>query len=70
MTIKTLDLLTPRERVMLKLLADGKSSSEIADKIDLTAGSVRVYLHDLYRKLGLRNRTQAAVWAIRNGVTK
>jgi DNA-binding NarL/FixJ family response regulator len=56
-----IDTLTPRERDVLTLLAEGASSKEIATKLGLTAGTVRAHLHTIYGKLGVENRTQAAV---------
>lgn len=53
--------LTPRERDILALLAEGDSSKQIAARLGLTPGTVRAYLHTIYEKLGVENRTQAAV---------
>lgn len=53
--------LTPRERDILALLAEGDSSKQIATRLGLTPGTVRAYLHTIYEKLGVDNRTQAAV---------
>lgn len=58
---KKLDTLTPRERDIIALLAEGASSKEIAKQLGLTAGTVRAHLHTIYGKLGVENRTQAAV---------
>jgi DNA-binding NarL/FixJ family response regulator len=57
--------LTDREVQMLKLLVEGRSSAYIAEKVGLTGGTTRVYLHDLYRRLGVENKTQAAVWYLK-----
>ncbi len=56
-----LSCLTPRERDILALLAEGDSSKQIAARLGLTPGTVRAYLHTIYEKLGVENRTQAAV---------
>lgn len=53
--------LTPRERDILTLLAEGDSSKQIARRLGLTPGTVRAYLHTIYEKLGVENRTQAAL---------
>jgi len=53
--------LTARERDILALLAEGGSSKQIAARLGLTPGTVRAYLHAIYEKLGVENRTQAAV---------
>lgn len=62
--------LTGREAEMLRMLVKDWSAPEIADKLDLTSGTVRVYLHDLYRKIKVKGRAGAAVWAVRNGLVK
>ncbi len=57
--------LTARDRRMLELLATGADGARLAAKLGLTPGTVRVYLHFLYRKLGVRNRTEATLWYLR-----
>lgn len=47
---------------MLELLALGASTREMAGHMGYVEGTVRVYLHNLYRKLGVKNRTGAVVW--------
>ena len=54
--------LTERDVKMLELLAQGEPSKEIARKLGYRAGTMRVYLHDLYRKLHVSNKTAAVVW--------
>ncbi len=53
--------LTPREQEILALIATGKSNQEIAEALYITAGTVRVHVHTILHKLGVRDRTQAAV---------
>lgn len=53
------DPLTERELGIIHLLAAGKSNQEIADKLVLTVGTVKWYLHQIYGKLHVTNRTQA-----------
>lgn len=53
--------LSAKEQDILALLSQGATSKEIASRVGLTAGTVRVYLHTIYEKLGVSNRTQAAV---------
>lgn len=50
---------TERELQILRLLADGLSNSEVAGRLMLTEGTVKWHLHNLYAKLGVRNRTGA-----------
>ena len=53
------DLLTARELEVFELLVSGLKNREIADKLDLSEGTVRIYLSTIYRKLGVNSRTQA-----------
>ncbi len=53
--------LTPREQEILALIATGKSNQEIAEALYITPGTVRVHVHTVLHKLGVRDRTQAAV---------
>ncbi len=54
--------LGPRERRVLELLAQGASNKEIARELGISEGTVRTHLERLYRKLGVRSRTEAAAW--------
>lgn len=56
--------LTRREQEILALVAAGKSNQEIAETLYITPGTVRVHVHTIIQKLGVRDRTQAAVLAI------
>jgi two-component system, NarL family, nitrate/nitrite response regulator NarL len=53
-----------RERQILSQLARGKSNKEIARLFSITESTVKVHLKALLRKIGARNRTQAAIWAV------
>jgi DNA-binding NarL/FixJ family response regulator len=55
--------LTPQERAILDLIADGLTNREIADRIHLAEKTVRNYVSNLLTKLGMERRTQAAVYA-------
>jgi DNA-binding NarL/FixJ family response regulator len=55
--------LTPQERNILDLIADGLTNREIADRIHLAEKTVRNYVSNLLIKLGMERRTQAAVYA-------
>ena len=61
--------LTQRERDLLRLLGAGATNREIAERLGLTDGTVKNYVSTLLGKTGLRDRTQLAVWAIRQGLT-
>ena len=60
--------LTPREREVLALLAAGMSNQEIADKLTLAVGTVRLYVSSILAKLGAPNRTSAAIIALKHGL--
>jgi DNA-binding NarL/FixJ family response regulator len=53
--------LSPREREILELLADGFPNKEIADRVGLTDGTVRWHLRHVYHKLHVRSRMEAAL---------
>jgi DNA-binding NarL/FixJ family response regulator len=57
-----------REYEVLRLLAQGLSNVDIAQQLYLTEGTVRNYTSDIFKKLGVADRTQAAVAAIRYGL--
>lgn len=61
-----LDLLTSRERELLKLLSGGMNNKEIAEKLLLSERTVKNHLSNIFKKLDVADRTQAAVFAIRN----
>ena len=58
--------LTDREIELLKLLANGNSNKEISQKLEISENTVKSHLRHIYRKLNLEDRTQAAVFAIKN----
>ncbi len=60
--------LTAREREILKLIARGKSNKMIARELDITEGTIKVHVRSMLKKLGLRSRVEAAVWAVDQGV--
>lgn len=51
-----------RGRQMLELLAEGASARVIARKLGYSEGTTRVYLHNLYKQIGVRNKTEAVIW--------
>jgi two-component system, NarL family, response regulator LiaR len=63
-----LDALTERERDVLRLLGAGHSNKEIAAALRLTEGTVKGYVSAVFTKLGVADRTQAALTAVRHGL--
>lgn len=61
-------ILTKREQEILVLVSTGKSNQEIATILYIATGTVRVHIHTILSKLGVRDRTQAAILALRNGI--
>ena len=59
--------LSEREIEVLKLVASGASNREIAKKLYITEGTVKNHISNVLRKLGFRDRTQAALYAVEHG---
>jgi DNA-binding NarL/FixJ family response regulator len=62
--------LTPREREILVLVAQGKSNRDIADALVISERTARTHVSHVLSKLGLTSRTQAALWAVREGLVQ
>ena len=60
--------LTPRETQVLRVIAMGLSNQEIADALTISVETVKEHVQNLLRKLAVNDRTQAAVWAVRQGI--
>lgn len=61
------DVLSARELEVLKLIANGLTNAEIAGQLSVSEETVKTHVANILRKLGLAHRTQAAVYALRNG---
>ena len=59
--------LAPRQRQVLALVVGGQSNKQIARALGLTLPTVKNMLTEIYWRLGVRNRTEAAVWWYREG---
>ena len=60
--------LTPREREILALVAEGHTNAQIAKRLWVTQQTVKFHLANVYRKLGVANRTEASRWAHLNNI--
>jgi DNA-binding NarL/FixJ family response regulator len=60
--------LTPREREVLALVAGGLANKQIARRLGITEKTVKAHLTRVFTAIGVTDRTQAAVWAERNGI--
>jgi DNA-binding NarL/FixJ family response regulator len=59
-------LFSDRELEILKLLGKGQNNREIAQTLHLTEGTIKNYITNIFCQLGVRDRTQAALWAKQN----
>lgn len=64
----TATALTPRERQILVLVAQGRSNRDIASTLVISERTARTHVSNVLTKLGLASRTQAALWAVREGL--
>ena len=60
--------LSPREMEVLQLLAKGLSNKEIASQLGLVVGTVKIHVANIFSKLGVSDRTQALVSAVKRGI--
>lgn len=65
-----IDSLTRRELEVLKLLAIGMYNKEVAEKLEISERTVKNHVSNIFKKLEVTDRTQAAVFAIRNNLIK
>jgi DNA-binding NarL/FixJ family response regulator len=66
----TPDDLTPREVEVLQLIAEGLTNAEIADRLVVSAATVKSHVNHIFAKIGARDRAQAVVYAYAHGVTR
>ncbi|MEJ7584362.1 MAG: response regulator transcription factor [Acidimicrobiales bacterium] len=57
--------LTPREREVLALVAEGRTNAELAERLYISPRTAGVHVSNILAKLGLSSRTEAAAWALR-----
>ena len=62
------DELTPRELEVLRLIAEGRSNKVIARELGVAEKTVKTHVSHVLAKLGLTDRTQAALYAVREGL--
>jgi DNA-binding NarL/FixJ family response regulator len=63
------DGLTPREAEVLALIAEGLTNAEIADRLVVSAATVKTHVNHIFAKAGVRDRAQAVVYAYANGLS-
>jgi DNA-binding NarL/FixJ family response regulator len=64
---QTAEKLTPREREVLAAICDGLPNKLIARRLGISEKTVKTHLTRVFDRIGVRDRTQAALWAERNG---
>ncbi len=69
-TTSAVAALSGREREVLLLMAEGLSNTEIAERLQIAEATVKTHVGNVLGKLGLSDRTQAAVWAWRQGLAR
>ncbi|NNJ10428.1 response regulator transcription factor [Chloroflexales bacterium ZM16-3] len=62
------NLLTERERSILRMLAKGHTNQEISDTLAISVGTVKNHISSILGKLDVRDRTQAALWAVQHKI--
>lgn len=62
--------LTEREQDVIQLLCKGRSNSEIATGLSISEGTVKFHVNNILSKLGVKDRTQAVITALRRGLTR
>jgi DNA-binding NarL/FixJ family response regulator len=62
--------LTPRELEVLALVGKGRANKQIAAELSISERTARTHVSNILRKLGLASRTQAALWAVREGLVE
>ncbi|HET7010143.1 MAG TPA: response regulator transcription factor [Anaerolineales bacterium] len=60
--------LTPQQIRVLSLIAEGMDNAAIADTLYVSKNTVKTHVRDIFARLGVNDRTQAAIWALRNGM--
>jgi DNA-binding CsgD family transcriptional regulator len=62
------DALTPREREVTRLLAEGLTNSQLAERLYISPRTAAVHVSNILAKLGMTSRTEVAAWAVRSGL--
>jgi DNA-binding NarL/FixJ family response regulator len=62
------DLLTPREREILQLIAEGKSNKDVANLLNLSVYTVETHRSNIMEKLNLRGIPELILYAVRRGI--
>jgi DNA-binding NarL/FixJ family response regulator len=58
--------LSPRQREVAALVAEGLSNQQIAERLFISLGTVRTHMYQIFQLTGVRNRTELALYHVRN----
>lgn len=61
-------ILTARETEVMRCVASGLSNQKIADQLIVSEGTIKIHVHNIYRKLGIKNRVDLTLYAQRRGL--
>jgi two-component system nitrate/nitrite response regulator NarL len=61
--------LTERERQIMRVVCEGHSNKEVARRLSVSEGTVKVHLHHVFEKLAIRNRTALVAYQFKNTTT-
>jgi DNA-binding CsgD family transcriptional regulator len=67
-TVAAMEVLTAREREVIRCLAAGMTNQQVARALGISIRTVTVHVSNLFRKTGSASRTEAALWALRQGL--
>ena len=59
-----MEILTVRQQEILSLLAEGISNKEIANRLNIAEGTVKIHLQAIFDRIGVRRRTKAILWFV------
>ena len=65
---KEVTALTPQQLRVLSLIAEGMDNATIADTLSLSKNTIKTHVREIFARLRVTDRTQAAIWALRNGL--
>ena len=65
----TLNLLSPREEEVVRYVAIGLRNAEVAQKLSVTEQTIKTHLNSIFKKLGLRDRVELTLYAVRAGLS-
>ncbi|MFB3926454.1 MAG: LuxR C-terminal-related transcriptional regulator [Syntrophales bacterium] len=63
---KAISLLTQREREILSIIVGGATNDEIADRLYISPHTVKTHIYNIFKKINVPNRLQAALWVSKN----